>query len=290
MGSILITGATGNIGQAAIRFLSAANMSDRIIAGVRDIGKAKRVFPDHPRLEYVEFDFESRETFKPALKDIERVFLLRPPHIADVDRYFRPLISQFRESQVKKILFLSVQGVEASRMIPHNRIEKLIVESGLDYFFLRPGYFMQNLTTVLLNDIRDRQEVFLPAGKAKFNWVDVENIGEAVARLLEKFDDHKNSAAELTGYENENFASVIERMNRVLGGNIRYIDANPFHYYVRKRRDGIPRGLIAVMVMLHFLPRFRKEPRISRFYETLTGKKPTALKEFLEREKAKLES
>jgi hypothetical protein len=45
------------------------------------------------------------------------------------------------------------------------------------------------------------------------------------------------------------------------------------------------RGLIIVMIMLHFLPRFQKEPKISDFYERLTGKKPTVLKTFIEREK-----
>jgi len=42
-----------------------------------------------------------------------------------------------------------------------------------------------------------------------------------------------------------------------------------------------------VMIMLHFLPRFQSEPTISGFYEQLTGKKPTTLKEFIKREKGK---
>ncbi len=41
------------------------------------------------------------------------------------------------------------------------------------------------------------------------------------------------------------------------------------------------------MILLHLLPRFQKEPIISDFYEKLTGKKPTTLKEFIEREKYK---
>jgi len=44
-------------------------------------------------------------------------------------------------------------------------------------------------------------------------------------------------------------------------------------------------GMILVMILLHFLPRFQKEPGISDFYERLTGKKPTDLKTFIEREK-----
>jgi hypothetical protein len=39
------------------------------------------------------------------------------------------------------------------------------------------------------------------------------------------------------------------------------------------------------MIMLHFLPRFQNDPKISRFYQSLTGKEPTTLEEFIERER-----
>jgi hypothetical protein len=43
------------------------------------------------------------------------------------------------------------------------------------------------------------------------------------------------------------------------------------------------------MLLLHFLPRFQKEPNISDFYESLTGKKPTTLQEFIAREFTKFD-
>lgn len=56
-----------------------------------------------------------------------------------------------------------------------------------------------------------------------------------------------------------------------------------------KKREGMASGMILVMILLHFLPRFQKEPGISDFYQRLTGKKPTDLKAFIDREKAKFE-
>jgi len=46
MRNILITGATGNIGFEVIRFLTMLDSSNRIIAGVRNIEKAKNIFKD----------------------------------------------------------------------------------------------------------------------------------------------------------------------------------------------------------------------------------------------------
>ena len=289
MSNILITGATGNIGYEVIRFLIKIDSPNKIIAGVRDIDKAKTVFEDNPKLDYVHFDFEDFETFDNALSGIDKVFLLRPPHISDIETYFKPLISKIKEKNINQIVFLSVQGAEKSKVIPHNKIERLINEYGLDFIFLRPSYFMQNLTTTLIKDIQIKREIILPAGNAKFNWIDIENIGEVGAILLDKFDDYKNQAIEITGLENENFAKVTELINNSLDNPIEYINVNPLRFFKIKKREGLAKGMIIVMILLHFLPRFQKEPKISDFYERLTGKKPTDLKTFIEREKKQLD-
>ena len=101
MRNILITGATGNIGFEVIRFLTKIDPSNRIIAGVRNIEKAKRVFKDYSNIDYVHFDFENADTFEKALAGIDRIFLLRPPHISDIDKYFGPLIALIKKNNIE---------------------------------------------------------------------------------------------------------------------------------------------------------------------------------------------
>lgn len=289
MKHILITGATGNIGFEAIKFLLKSETPNKIIAGARNINKAKKVFKNYPKLDYVHFDFENPDTFEKTTDNIDRVFLLRPPHISDVDKYFRPFIIKLKEKKINDIVFLSVQGAEKSKVIPHNKIEKLIKEYELSYIFIRPGYFMQNLTTTLLEDIKTKRKIILPSARAKFNWIDIENIGEASAILIDRFSDFKNQAIEITGYENKDFYQVVSLINCIIKNPIEFVNVNPLKFYQIKRRQGMAKGMIIVMLLLHYLPRFQKEPRISDFYEKLTGKKPTDLKRFIEREKAKFE-
>ncbi len=289
MSNILITGATGNTGFEVIRFLHTIGTSDKIIAGVRNLEKAKIVFKNYPKLDYVLFDFENPDTFDNALKGIDRVFLLRPPQISDVNKYFKPLVETIKKNNINEIVFLSVQGAEKSKVIPHNKIERLINEYEFDYIFIRPSYFMQNLTTTLIDDIKTKREIILPAGKAKFNWVDIENIGEAGAILLDRFDVYKNNAFEITGLENESFEKVTSLINNSINNPIKYRNVNPFRFYRIKKKEGMQKGLIIVMILLHFLKRFQKEPGISDFYEQLTGKKPTNLKTFIEREMQQFE-
>lgn len=290
MKRILITGATGNVGMAIIRCLFMNCVEEQIVAGVRNIPESKSKFAENQKLEFVRFDFEKPETFKQAIENIDLVFLLRPPHISDVDRYFKPLIEAIRQSGIQKIIFLSVQGAEKSNVIPHNKIEKLIVQAGIPFIFLSPSYFMQNLTTTLLKDIQEKGRIILPAGNAKFNWIDIENIGEAVAVLVCKFQEYCNRAIEMTGYENKNFSEVVDVINKNTAIEIVFVNSDPFQFYRIKKQEGMQKGMIMVMILLHFLPRFQKEPRISDFYEKLTGKKPTGLIEFIKREKTKLEN
>jgi uncharacterized protein YbjT (DUF2867 family) len=285
MKRILITGATGNIGVEIVKFLFLKKTDIKIVVGVRNVEKTKYLFKNYPTLEYTSFDFENPETFTASLRNIDTVFLLRPPHISDVDKYIKPLLEAIKMNGITQIVFLSVQGAERSKIIPHNKIERLIYDLNFNYIFLRPSYFMQNLTTTLLDDIRAKRMIILPAGKAKFNWIDISNIGEVAAELLIRFDEYKDQAIEITGNENLSFDHAAKTISEVTGKTIRYISPNPLRYYFIKRNEGVPKGLVLVMIMLHFIPRFQNEPKISSFYLLLTNKNPTSLKDFIIRER-----
>ena len=285
MQKILVTGATGNIGMEVISWLYKTPTNHKVTAGVRNPEKAKSTFSEYPHLEYTQFDFENPDTFLNALKGITTVFLLRPPHISDVEKYFAPLVSQMQNAGIRQVVFLSVQGAEKSKVIPHNKIERLLEESGMEYVFLRPSYFMQNLTSTLKKDIQEKREIILPSGKAKLNWIDAANIGEVAAITLENFSQYKNQKIEITGDENLNFYEVVDVINQNSKASIAYKPVNPISFYFIKKKDGVPTGMIMVMIMLHFSPRFQKDPQRSDAYNKITGKKPNPLSVFVEREK-----
>jgi uncharacterized protein YbjT (DUF2867 family) len=288
MKRILITGATGNVGTAVIHSLCALDKTSEIIAAVRKPERAKSRFSLFPNVQYRRFDFEDPRSFQAAFADIDTLFLLRPPQISDVETYFRPLLQAAKEQGIEKIVFLSVQGAEKSTVIPHNKIERLIQSMHIAYIFVRPSYFMQNLTTTLRPEIIHHRTITLPSGKAKFNWIDVENIGEASAVLINSFDQFRNQALEITGTENRSFGEVAELMSQVIQTDIKFTSINPIRFYLRKKKEGLESGFALVMTILHFLPRLQKEPAISGNFQQLTGKSPTTLSVFLKREKEKL--
>ena len=204
MKKLLITGATGNVGIEVIKALQKNQHQFDIFAGVRDVQKNGEKLSEFYLIPE-KFDFMDATTFEPALKNCQLLFLLRPPQISDTEKYFIPLIEIAEKCNVKHIIFLSVQGVEKSSIIPHHKIEKLIVASGIPYTFLRPAYFMQNFTTTLHDDLVNKKQIYLPAGKGKFTLIDVRDIGEITAKIMVDSTKYINQSYELTCNEKLTF-------------------------------------------------------------------------------------
>jgi hypothetical protein len=66
----------GNVGIYVSRFL--IEMNQEVIGAVTSINKSKDKFNN---VELVNFDFLDKNTFDKALDDVDRVFLMRPPHL-----------------------------------------------------------------------------------------------------------------------------------------------------------------------------------------------------------------
>lgn len=280
MRNVLITGATGNVGIAVINALHKLDHQLAIYAGVRDTGRGNEKLADL-KVKMIEFDFTESQTIGPAMANIDLLFLLRPPQIADVKKYFVPIIDAAKQSSVKHIVFLSVQGVEKSKIIPHHQIEKLIVESQIPYTFLRPAYFMQNFSTTLRSDLVNNQRIYLPAGQAKFTLIDVDDIGNVAAKIITEPQQHVNKSYELTNNETLTFGEMAAKLSKGLGKKIAYISPNLLQFYFTKRREKVPTMFIFVMIMLHYFPRFQKTPPTTQWVKTITGQEPKSFEDFV---------
>ena len=287
MKKILITGATGNVGIEVIKSFESYNYNYQVYAGVRDVQADKQKMVSF-NAQLIQFDFTNSNTFQSALIDIDILFLLRPPQISEVKKYFKPLIDSAVKNGVKHIVFLSVQGVQSSKIIPHHKIEKLIVASKIPYTFLRPAYFMQNFTTTLHNDLKIKNKIYLPAGNSKFTLVDVTDIGEVAAKILIEAADHRYQCYELTCNEKLTFRDMALKLSKGLGKAIQYESPNLINFFITKKKEKMPTMLILVMIMLHYFPRFQKEPNTTECIANILNKQPKTFEQFILENKSKL--
>jgi uncharacterized protein YbjT (DUF2867 family) len=284
---VLITGATGNVGIEVIKSLQHIDHSLDLYAGVRNL-EADKIKFTNLNIKLSVFDFLDVTAYHTSLRELDVLFLLRPPQISAVEKYFKPLIQACQATGVKHIVFLSVQGVENSKIIPHHKIEKLIIDSGIPYTFLRPAYFMQNFTTTMRKDLVNNKQIFLPAGNAKFTLIDVRDIGAVAGAILANLAPHINKAYDLTCNEKMTFQEMAVMLSRKSGTEIQFTSPNLLRFFLTKRKEKIPTMFILVMIMLHYLPRFQAEPATTDWVDKIIHRQPTTFEQFIQDHKSLL--
>lgn len=273
---LLITGATGNVGMPAIRAL--VRLGAAVRAASTDPGRARQILGGEA--EVVRFDYRVPATFDAALNGVGGVFLLRPPAMSD-PREMRPFLERARSAGVRHMVFLSLLGIEYNPITPHYRIEKFIKHSGVPCTFLRPSFFMQNLSATHRDDIRLRRDLFVPAGFAKVSFVDTRDIGEAAAAVLMEPERHRNAAYTLTGPEALTYAQAADVFTEVLGTPITYSNPSPGRF----RKDMVARGvsgsLANFMTALYFTTKLGMTSKVTDDLERLLGRPPRSLGQFV---------
>jgi len=273
-GSILITGAPGNVGTEVVKALI-GKTPFRI--GAFNVSQAQQTLGEVA--EYVHFDFLNPATFSPTFTGIEKMFLVRPPAISNVKRDMVPALTAAKQAGVKHIVFLSIQGVEQNRMVPHFKIEAAIRALGFDYTFLRASFFMENLSTTHQAEIRDRNEIAVPVGKAKTSFVDVRDLGAVAARALTE-PGYVNKMYTLTGSEALDYQQVAAILSQVLGRMIRYTRPSLVGFVVQQLRNKRALGMTVVMAGLYTITRFGNASEVTHDVQTLLGRPPILFRQF----------
>jgi uncharacterized protein YbjT (DUF2867 family) len=274
-GKILLTGITGNVGSSVVEYLKEKNI--KFLAGVRNIEKSKR---RDDSLEYIHFDFEDVATYETALQGVKKVFLVRPPQLTDVKGIFNPFIQKCKANGVKQIIFLSLLGAEKNPFPPHHKIEKAILASGIPYTFIRPSFFMQNLSTTHASDIKERDDLFIPSGKAKISFIDTRDIGEIIGRTLSEHG-HENKAYTITGSESITYNQVADIMTKILGRKITYSNPRLFKFRKDMIKRGIKREFATVMMVLYLTTKLGMANHVTKTAEILLKRKPRTIEDFI---------
>lgn len=223
--TILITGATGNVGRELTRQLSEQKMLFR--AMVRSIGEARKL-PGFVGTELVAGDFNEPETVFCALEGMERAFLLtNSSELAEnqqstfVDLAYRAgvkhivKLSQWAAAEQSPVRFLRY----------HAAVERKIKDSGIAYTFLRPNLFMQGLLG-FREPIARQSKFFAPIGDAKISVVDVRDIA-AVAAVALTEQGHEGKTYDITGPESLSHQEMAEKLSTVVNHKVQFVNIPP---------------------------------------------------------------
>lgn len=175
--TILVTGATGNVGRHVVEQLSKRGADVRAL--VRDPSKAS--FP--ASVSVVQGDLLDVDALRTAMSGVSTLFLLNGV-VADEFTQALVALNVARQAGVDRVVYLSVIHSDVYVNVPHFAgkfgVERMIEQMGLHATILRPAYFIQNDLTI--KDVITGYGVYpMPIGAKGLAMIDAGDIGEIAA-------------------------------------------------------------------------------------------------------------
>jgi len=175
--TILVTGATGNVGRQVVEQLTKRGAKVRAL--VREPSKAH--FP--AGVEVVQGDLLDVDSVRSAFSGISTLFLLNGV-VADEFTQALIALNVAREVGIERFVYLSVIHSDLYVNVPHFAgkfgVERMIEQMGLNATILRPAYFISNDLTI--KDVVTGYGVYpMPIGSKGLAMVDTRDVGEIAA-------------------------------------------------------------------------------------------------------------
>ena len=271
--AVLVTGATGTVGRALVTQLLAAGTPVR--AGVLDPTTAE--LP--PGAAPVRLDFRDPTTAAPALAGVDRLFLLRPPAISDVDAALGPLVRAAAQAHLRRVVVLSVMGVNPA--LPHWRMERMVRRAGLTMTALRPAYFAQNLLTAFGQELREHSRLRLACGRGRVSFVDTRDVAAVAARVLADPDGYPPGPRVLTGPAALDFTDVAGLLSDELGRPVRYAPCSLMERRRTLQAQGADPAYVRVQLVIDVTTRLGLAKKVTRGVQDMLGRPATSLAEFV---------
>lgn len=223
--TVLVLGATGKTGSRV-----AANLVKRGVS----VRTAARSGAD------AHFDWNDRASYAPALKEVDRVYLIAPIGRLDFAADVSAFLDQAEAVGVRHVTFLSAYGMEhAPPQVATRSVEiDLMGRTRFGHTILRPAWFMQNFSETFLRPFDG--VIAVPTGNGSEAFIDAEDVAAVAAATLADSASHAGAAYTLTGPEALTVAGAAAIVSEATGQTVTHLDLDRDTWIAGAIATGIP--------------------------------------------------
>ncbi|WP_370379609.1 NAD(P)H-binding protein [Catenulispora sp. GAS73] len=266
MKNFLILGGSGKTGRRIASRLTAAGHSVRL---------AGRTGGD------VRLDLDDPATHAAAVADVSAAYLFEPS--PDAGRQATPRMAALVEAAVaagvQRLVVLTAQGSGNEQHGLHST-EQAVIESGLEWTVLRPGWFAQNFSEDFWLPAVRSGTLALPGGEGRLPFLDAEDIADVATAALTE-DGHAGQAYDLTGPRAIGFGEAVELIAKASGKPLQYLDITPEEYLEQQLSAGVPRNAAERMTRLVMMGRGGAVAGVADGVERALGRAPRRFEDFV---------
>ena len=281
---ILVTGSTGHLGKATIKFLLNKVPASQIAAFARDKDKAAEF--TEKGIDVRIGNYNDYASLQEATKGIDTVLLISSADMADRVGQHINVINAAKENGVKHILYTSADVKDINNSATgqiatdHAGTADYLRKSGVAYTLLNNNLYADVIPMFVGEKVLETG-VYFPGGEGKVPFATREDMAEAAAVVLTT-GGHENKEYTIAGDVAYSFGDIAQLLSDITGKGIAYTSPTANEHARVLTAAGVPEFYVGM------LGSFAKAIKNSEFdtqntdLTTLLGRKPTALKEYLQ--------
>ncbi len=244
MGKLLLTGADGNLGRQAAKYLLELVGRDRIILCGYNQESLKEFAKQG--IETHVTNFNNSEGLDKAFANADKIALISMPFVGKKrQNAHKNVIDAAKKAGVGQIIYTSlVNAADESNpsveKIDHASTEDYIRHAGLDYIFLRNSQYAEAMITNYFTFAKMDGVLKNSQGSGKMAYISRKDCAKAIAYSLVSENYHE-TILNINGPQLMTISEFIEYGNQITGNHVTYEELTDEENYAVFDSMGVPR-------------------------------------------------
>jgi NAD(P)H dehydrogenase (quinone) len=281
--TLLVTGASGHLGRRVVELLL-EQKAGNIVAATRTPEKLANFSAQGVIVRQA--DFDDPASLAEAFKGVDRLLLISTDVMGSPDRRInqhRNAVKAAEAAGVQHVVYTSIQNPtpEWPAIVnpDHFATENALAESKLGWTVLRENLYTENLIGTLTQAIPSGS-IFAAAGDSKAAYITREDCARAAAAALTS-DFSGQRTLDITGPEALSQADIAAIGSQISGKSITYVAIDQESLIQGMIGAGLPRPMAEGYATFDAGIAQGQFSEVSDTVETLTGRKPISVLDFL---------